>query len=106
LKSGLVNMIGVETGVAPPVPGQLWGWYETPSKSTSVPMQPPIGTSSESSALKQGASSSSEPAGSLTLPWLRRPRWAPMAQYSKCPISSAPPQPTPQGQHDPSPESP
>ena len=39
-------------------PGHVF-WYETPSKSLSVPMQPPIRIRRDASALKHGASSPS-----------------------------------------------
>jgi hypothetical protein len=90
LKSGLVNTteLGWYFTSCPRfgfVPGHS-GWYETPSKSLSVAMQPVIGTRSESAALKQPSSS---PSSSDSLLLVHSPPSDAMAlQYSKCPISS------------------
>src|SRR6188472_1863484 len=68
------------------VPGQS-GWYDVPSKSKSVKMQPPIWTSSDASGLKQLLSSSSfflSPTPGFT----QVPCGLARLQYSKWPISS------------------
>ena len=67
------------------VPGQTF-WYETPSKSLSVPMHPPIGTSSEKAGEKQPRSSPSMLPSLLLVQ--RPPSRATVLQYSKWPISS------------------
>src|SRR5258706_3162971 len=93
LKVGLVNRIDAGLTAASSAafesePGQVF-WYETPSKSLSVAMQPPTWIRSDASALKQPASSPyflllSPSAGLTHLPWAFA--WP---QYSKWPISSA-----------------
>ena len=67
------------------VPGQTF-WYETPSKSLSVAMQPPIGTRVEKAALKHPSSSPSSAASLLLVH--SPPSAATALQYSKWPISS------------------
>jgi hypothetical protein len=90
LKTGLVNVIAlgwyfVSCPRLGSVPAHT-GWYETPSKSLSVPMHPPIGTNSEKAALKQPTSSPSSSSSLLArqLP----PSSETTEQYSKWPISS------------------
>src|SRR5262245_25939528 len=66
-------------------PGHVF-WYDTPSKSLSVPIQPPTRIRSEASALKQPTSS---PSGVVSLPpGSTQAPWAARSQYSKWPISS------------------
>src|SRR4029077_3861366 len=81
-----------------PDPGQT-GWYGTPSKSTSVPKQPPTLTRVDwNGGMKGGAkqpTSSSSPKNvasvSCTPSWMQFPPWPSTAlQYSKCPISKCP----------------
>src|SRR6266511_5414145 len=55
------------------------GWYETPSKSLSVAMHPPICTSSENDGLKQKLSSPSRSPPSVHEP----PSFLTAPQYSK-----------------------
>src|SRR5580765_2225042 len=90
LKSGLVNVTGVEWYFASwprfgSVPGQSF-LYEVPSKSESLAMQPPTGTSSDSAEVKQPPSSSSRLSSPLAVQLPPSPSTA--EQYSKWPISS------------------
>src|SRR6476619_1017579 len=91
LKSGLVNVTGVAWYLAScprfgSLPGQS-SRYEVPSKSMSLAMQPPIGTSRASAELKQPVSSSSRLASLFAVQ--SRPSPLTAEQYSKWPISSA-----------------